>query len=259
MSKINSVKNYWNNQPCNINFSKKKFLSKEYFNEISKKKYFVESHIRQFANFKKYKGKKVLEIGCGIGTAGIDFIKNGAAYTGVDLSKKSLDIFKERIKVFKLEKKKIKLIEASVENLSSVPKCKYDLIYSFGVIHHTPNMKKAFNEIYKLAEKNTIIKIMLYAKNSYKNYMLKVSNYRYEAQKGCPVVFTIDENDLRNLTFGKFKISNVYQDFIFPYKIKPYKKNIYEKIPHFQHMPKNIFKILSKKLGEHMMITLKKI
>ena len=44
-------------------------------------------------------------------------------------------------------------------------------------------MQKAFNEIYKIANKNTVIKIMLYAKNSYKNFMLDITNYRYEAQK----------------------------------------------------------------------------
>ena len=189
MSKIFQVRNYWNDQPCNINHSKKRFLSKEYFNEVRSKRYFVESHIPKFADFKKYKGKNVLEIGCGIGTDGIEFIKNGANYTGVDLSRSSLDIFSERIKVLKLNKKKNNLIEASAEDLTNVPKINYDLIYSFGVIHHTPNVKKAFNEIHKKADKNTLIKIMLYAKYSYKNFMLDLTNYRYEAQKSCPVVY----------------------------------------------------------------------
>lgn len=259
MSKILQVKNYWNNQPCNINHSNKKFLSKEYFNDVRKKRYFVEPHILKFADFKSYKGKSVLEIGCGIGTDGTEFIKNGAKYTGVELSKSSLDIFNERLKVLKQNKKKHTLIEASVENLNNVPKKNYDLIYSFGVIHHTPNMQKAFNEIYKVANKNTLIKIMLYAKYSYKNFMLDITNYRYEAQKGCPIVYKVDEYDLNQLIRKKFKILQISQDFIFPYQIKPYKKNIYKKIKHFEYMPPYIFKKLSKKIGEHMLICLKKI
>jgi len=107
VSKISQVKNYWNDQPCNINHSKKKFLSKEYFNEVRNKRYFVEPHIPKFADFKNYKEKNVLEIGCGIGTDGTEFIKNGAKYTGVDLSRSSLDIFSERIKVLKQNSKKI--------------------------------------------------------------------------------------------------------------------------------------------------------
>ncbi len=259
MSKIFQVKNYWNDQPCNINHSKKKFLSKEYFNEVRNKRYFVEPHIPKFADFKNYKEKNVLEIGCGIGTDGTEFIKNGAKYTGVDLSRSSLDIFSERIKVLKQNSKKNILIESSVEDLSNVPKINYDLIYSFGVIHHTPDMKKAFNEIYKIASKNTLIKIMLYAKNSYKNFMLDVTNYRYEAQKSCPVVYKVDQQDLQQIIQNKFKIIDISQDFIFPYQIKPYKKNIYKKIKHFEYMPSKVFKRLSKKIGEHMLVCLKKI
>ena len=230
MSKIKLIKKYWDNQPCNINHSKKKFLSKEYFNEVRKKRFFVEPHILDFADFKSFKNKKVLEIGCGIGTDGVEFIKHGANYTGVELSENSLNIFKKRIKILKLSHLKSNLILSSAENLKNVPKLNFDLIYSFGVIHHTPNMRKAFNEIYKISNKKTKIKIMLYAKNSYKNYMLDLTNYRYEAQKGCPVVYKVDKNDLYKLINNKFKIIELKQDFIFPYQIKPYKKIFIKKL-----------------------------
>ena len=59
MNKLNKIsKRYWIKQPCNIKHSKKKFLSKEYFDEISKKRYFVESHIKDFVKFSKWKKKK---------------------------------------------------------------------------------------------------------------------------------------------------------------------------------------------------------
>jgi len=256
---INKVKKYWDNQPCNINHSNKKFLSKDYFNEIEKKRYFVEGHIPYFANFKKYKNKNVLEIGCGIGTDGVQFLKNGANYTGVELSKNSLDIFKKRIQILGLSNLKSNLILSNCENLKNVPKLNYNLIYSFGVIHHTPNMKKAFEEIYKLSNKKTEIKIMLYAKNSYKNFMLDLTNYRYEAQKNCPIVHKLDRNDVEKLIKNKFKIIEISQDFIFPYQIKPYKNNIYKKIKHFDFMPSKIFNRLSKEIGENLLLKLKKI
>ena len=255
------VRKYWNKQPCNINHSNKKFLSKEYFDEVKKKKYFVEKHIPKFANFKKYKNKSVLEIGCGIGTDAIEFIKNGSNYTGIDYSEKSVQIVKQRISTYNLNSNKIKVFVDNCENLKNVKKLKkkYDLIYSFGVIHHTENMQKAFDSIYKIASKNTSIKIMLYAKNSYKNFLLHHTNYRFEAQKNCPVVYTVDNKDLEKLFKNKFKIINQYQDFIFPYKIKPYKKGKYIKIEHFEKMPNKIFKILEKNIGEHLMLELKKI
>jgi len=262
MEKIKlKIKKYWNKRPCNIQHSKKKFLSKEYFNEVRTKRYFVEDHILKFADFKNYKNKNVLEIGCGIGTDACEFIKNGAKYYGVEYSEKSLEISEQRIVVLNLQKKNPIFFNLDAENLSQIKKLniKFDLIYSFGVIHHTKNMKKCFNEIHKLSNKKTEIKIMLYAKNSLKNFLLKTTPYRYESQKGCPIVYKVDYYDLKKLIGKKFKIVKLEQDFIFPYKIGPYKKNIYDKLNYFKVMPQKIFNVLKKNIGEHLLISLKKI
>lgn len=255
------IKEFWNKQPCNIKHSKKKFLSKKYFNEVKRKRYFIEPHIKEFAKFKNYNKKNVLEIGCGIGTDAIEFIKNGAKYFGIEYSEKSLEITKKRIEILNLKNKNPKLFNLDCENLSKIKKLniKFHLIYSFGVIHHTINMKKSFNEIYKLANQNTEIKIMLYAKNSYKNFLITHTPYRYESQKGCSVIQKVDINDVKKLIKNKFKIIKYKQDFIFPYKISFYKKNIYKKLDYFDVMSKKIFNILKKNIGEHMLLHLKKI
>ena len=70
----------------NIRHSSKEIGTKEYFEEVAKRKYLVEPHIIDFANFENYKNKKVLEVGCGIGTAAQSFVENGAIYTGIDLT-----------------------------------------------------------------------------------------------------------------------------------------------------------------------------
>ena len=259
--KLQSIKNYWNKQPCNINHSKQKLFTKKYFDEVRKKKYFVENHILKFANFKKYNKKNVLEIGCGIGTDAMEFIKYGAKYIGVDYSDESIRICKRRAEVLNLIKKNPIFLVDNCEELKKVKKLKkkFHLRYSFGVLHHTENMKKAFDQIYEIADKSTEIKIMLYAKNSYKKFLLDMTNYRYEAQKGCPVVYTVSDDDVNNLIKKKFKIIEKYQDFIFPYRIAPYKNNKFIKINHFKAMPKKIFNLLQKNIGEHMMLKLRKI
>tara|TARA_B100000242_G_C43030010_1_gene479767 strand:- start:60 stop:839 length:780 start_codon:yes stop_codon:yes gene_type:complete len=259
MNKLNLIsKKYWNKQPCNIKHSTKKYLSKDYFNEISKKRYFVESHIKKFVNFKKYKNKNVLEIGFGIGTDAIEFLKSGANYHGIELSDRSFDITRKRIELFKLTKKST-LINDEAENLGKYfsSKNNFHLIYSFGVLHHSSSLSKCLKVIYKLMSKNTICKIMLYAKNSYKYFLMKENLIRYEAQKGVPVIDFYEHDDIR-LLFKKFKIIDIQQKFIFPYKIKPYKKNQYIKLDHFKYMDKKIFNILENNLGEHLLITFKK-
>src|SRR5215213_4354639 len=101
---IQRVQSYWNARPCNIRHSAQPIGTEEYFNEVEKRKYFVEPHIPPFAQFERWKGKRVLEIGCGIGTDTINFARAGAFVTAVDLSDQSLTLAKQRAKVFGLEK-----------------------------------------------------------------------------------------------------------------------------------------------------------
>ena len=174
------------------------------------------------------------------------------------MSDKSLEITKKRIKLFNFEDKAT-LINDEAENLNKYfnSKSSIDLIYSFGVLHHSSSLKKCLNKIYKIMNKNTVCKIMLYAKNSYKYFLMKENLIRYEAQKNVPVIDFYDSNDVKIL-FEKFKIVDVKQDFIFPYKISPYKKNIYKKLSHFKYMDSAVFNALKKNLGEHLLITLQK-
>lgn len=259
MNRLNKIsQKFWNKQPCNIKHSKKKFLSKEFFNEITKKRYFVEPHIKDFVQFSKWKNKNVLEIGFGIGTDALEFLKAGANYYGIELSNKSLDITNKRINLFNFANKS-KLINDEAENLNRYFNLKSDLhlIYSFGVLHHSSSLRKCLNTIHGIMNKKTICKIMLYAKNSYKYFLMKDDLIRYEAQKGVPVIDFYDKDDIMQL-FKNFKILEIKQDFIFPYKIKPYKRNKYIKVDHFKHMKPDVFNSLKKNLGEHLLITLKK-
>src|SRR5215467_12242702 len=147
-----NVHDYWNSRPCNIRHSPKPLGTREYFDEVEARKYLVESHIPAFAEFERWRGKKVLEIGCGIGTDTINFARHGAQVTAVDLSGKSLEIARQRAAVFGFEDR-IRFIQANAEELSAViPVEAYDLIYSFGVIHHTPNPERVLEQMRLYAE-----------------------------------------------------------------------------------------------------------
>ena len=251
---IQKVQSYWNARPCNIRHSTQPIGTKEYFDEVEKRKYFVEPHIPGFTQFERWKGKKVLEVGCGMGTDTINFARAGALVTAVDLSDESLKLAKQRAKVFGLEDK-ISFYQANAEELTSrVPVEAYDLVYSFGVIHHTPNPSNAIAQMKRYMDPSAELKLMLYAKNSWKNLMIEAGFDQPEAQSGCPIAFTYTADEVRNLLDG-FNVLEIKQDHIFPFVIEKYVKYEYEVVPWFSAMPKDMFAALEKSLGWHMLIT----
>lgn len=146
---IDEVRDYWNSRPCNIRHSALEPGTREYFDQVEARKYFVEPHIPAFAEFPRWAGRKVLEIGCGIGTDTMNFARAGAMVTAVDLSQASLDMAKKRARIFGLEDK-ITFVQANAEKLDEyVPVEKYDLVYSFGVIHHTPHPDAVIKQVKK--------------------------------------------------------------------------------------------------------------
>jgi SAM-dependent methyltransferase len=144
---ISRVRDYWNARPCNIRHSTAPVGTPQYFDEVEARKYFVEPHIPAFADFPRWRGQRVLEIGCGIGTDTINFARNGAQVTTVDVSEQSLALARKRAEIFGLNNK-IRFCHGDAERLSAfVPVEPYDLIYSFGVIHHTPHPEAVLTSV----------------------------------------------------------------------------------------------------------------
>lgn len=230
------------------------------------RKYFVEPHIPAFAEFDRWAGKKVLEIGCGIGTDTIRFARAGAHVTAVDLSDASLAVARERAAVYELDDR-ITFHQADVERLSEVvPVEAYDLVYSFGVIHHTPHPAKALEEIRKYMGPDSVLKMMVYHRYSWKVLWI-LAKYgklafwkldeliaRYsEAQTGCPVTYSYCRRTVRDLLAG-FTVQRAVVDHIFPYRIAEYKRHEYRKVWYFDVLPSSAFRWLEKRFGWHLCV-----
>jgi len=267
---INDVRDYWNRRPCNIRHSPAKIGTREYFDQVEARKYMVEPHIPAFADFPKWAGKKVLEIGCGMGTDTMNFARAGAEVTAVDLSSESLDLAKKRAEIFGLSDR-ITFCEANAERLAEfVPPQKYDLIYSFGVIHHSPHPEEIIKQITNdFVQTGTTLKLMVYYRYSWKVlWMLMLEKGKFwklddiiakhsEAQTGCPVTYSYTRKGITELVGERFEVDDVFVDHIFPYQIPKYVKYEYEKEWYWRILPEAAFRKFERSFGWHLCITAK--
>ena len=266
---IEKVGSYWNRRPCNIRHSPKTVGSREYFDEVEHRKYFVEPHIPRFAEFDRWKGKTVLEIGCGIGADTINFARAGAEVTAVDLSEKSLELAEKRARVYGLDN--ITFYCANAENLSAVvPPKSYDLVYSFGVVHHTPRPENIIAQIRdNYIKPGGTLKIMVYHRYSWKVFWIMIT-YGHgafwrldelvarhsEAQTGCPVTYLYSRRRIASLLKG-FEIRNASVEHIFPYRISDYVRYDYVRNWYFDLLPTKLFHWLEHQIGWHLCVTAK--
>jgi 2-polyprenyl-3-methyl-5-hydroxy-6-metoxy-1,4-benzoquinol methylase len=266
---VNRVQEYWDTRPCNLRHSQSPVGTRQYFDEVEARKYFVEYHIPGFAQFERWRGKKVLEIGCGIGTDTINFARHGAQVTTVDLSEKSLELARTRAAVFCLQDQ-IRFCPGNAEELSRfVPVEPYDLIYSFGVIHHTPHPDVVLDQLRQYTRPGTTVKIMVYHRRSYKVAWILLSEGQgqfwklqdlvakdSEAQTGCPVTYTYTRREGRELLERHgFRVRDVQVEHIFPYRIPDYVQYRYVKESHFRWMPQPVFRALERRFGWHLCLT----
>ena len=263
---ISRVRDYWNNRPCNIRHSTAPIGSKEYFDQVEARKYFIENHIPRFAEFERWRGKKVLEIGCGIGTDTINFARAGAQVTTVDLSEKSMDLARKRAAIFGLEDR-IRFCLGNAEQLSAFVRVEpYDLIYSFGVIHHTPHPDIVLKQLRQYSRPGTTIKIMVYHRRSWKVAWILLTEgggkfwrlqelvaKNSEAQTGCPVTYAYSRREGHQLLERHaFRVTDVRVEHIFPYRISDYVEYQYVKEWYFRWMPQPLFRLLERGFGWHL-------
>ena len=266
---VDAVKEYWDRRPCNVRHSPLQIGTRAYFDEVEARKYTVEPHIPIFAEFDRWRDKRVLEIGCGIGTDTIRFARAGAHVTAVDISPESLKLARQRSERYGLSEA-ISFYNANAEELSSiVPPRPFDLVYSFGVIHHTPHPERVIKQVrLHYAQQGTVLKLMVYNRYSWKVLWTLMSYGRCqfwsldrliakhsEAQSGCPVTYTFSPATLRRLIGSGFQVDEIRVEHIFPYRIADYVQYRYVWNWYFRYLPRPLFRWMERTFGWHLLAT----
>lgn len=155
------IQSYWEGKLPQRWYSRKKPGSREYFDEIERERFTTQyPFLLRDAEFDRHAGEKVLEIGCGIGTDSLMFAKHGAKIFGVDLTENAIGTTTRR---FSLYGCKGRFRRMDAEQLE-FPENHFDFVYSFGVLHHTPDTQQAIHEVWRVLKPGKSTVIMLYAR-----------------------------------------------------------------------------------------------
>lgn len=243
---------YWNRQPCNINHGDAPPGTAAYFDQVTAKRYRVEPHILDFAGFHLWRGKRVLEIGCGIGTDAEQFARHGAHYTGIDISHNSLDLCRQRFDTFELSGV---FLEQSVEDIDCLRDLgPFDLVYSYGVLHHFPNIQRNINNLADLLVPQGELRFMVYARNSWKYAMIQKGLDQFEAQADCPYAEAFTRDEITAMLMDKYTIARIRQDHCFMYNVSAYRQGRFELEPWFEAMPDVMRDAVRQYLGWHLLV-----
>lgn len=249
------VKDYWDFQPCGVKYCPYMPAAKEFFEFTEKRRQTLEPFIKDLVKFNQWRNKKVLEIGCGIGIDTAEFARVGAEISAIDISSHSIELARKRLDFYSL------LADINIGDAEHLDFSEnyFDFVYSWGVLHHTPDIKKAVSEVFRVLKPGGEFCAMLYHKKSlvalqlYILYgLLKLKPFRkineiFAHRLESPGTKAFTRSEVENL-FSNFQNLTI-QTVITPYDIR-ISRNLF--------LPSFFKNIIPKFFGFFLIITGKK-
>lgn len=158
---------YWNARPCDSDRSARPKGTRDYFAEVEADRYRYQPHVPRVLAWLDWRGKTVLEIGTGVGTDARRLSAYGARYYGINVDQGSSDLTASALRAFDLAG------EVSTGSATSLPYADgmFDIVYTFGVLHHIPDVKRALSEIRRVLKPRGEILLMVYNRSSINYYV----------------------------------------------------------------------------------------
>ena len=169
---VQRVRAFWNTEACGTHFVEPSDDPAEFFDRYRAFRYRTEWHIPEFAGFEQARDRRLLEIGCGNGVDGAMFAAAGAHYTGVDLTDEALSATRRHFAAAGLDGQ---FRQENCESLSFADES-FDIVYSFGVLHHTPEPEAAVREVHRVLKPGGKALVMLYHRHSF-NYYVRILGF----------------------------------------------------------------------------------
>jgi SAM-dependent methyltransferase len=154
----------WSEDPCGAVYGREReFGTREFFDAVERHRYTEYAPwMPEVMGFNAFAGARLLEVGCGMGTDLLQFARGGAKVTGVDLTPRSIEISRQHLTIYG-EGGDFAITDG--ENLPFAGES-FDVVYSNGVLHHTPDTAGAVREVHRVLRPGGQARVMLYHRGS---------------------------------------------------------------------------------------------
>jgi ubiquinone/menaquinone biosynthesis C-methylase UbiE len=245
---IDSVRAFWNENVNGDIFSKQTDRHTQAFlDDVRKNRKRYAWNIDPFVKQAAQSGHRILEIGCGVGVDATHFAQLGKDIVAIDLAPEAVKLAKYHFAELGVNG------DLQVENAEQLnfEDGIFDTVYSMGVLHHTPRIEKAMDEIFRVLKPGGKVYLMLYSKYSLNNLVHILFKIPYESPKNCkidaPVTYRYSKNDLKKL-LHKFEFVSLKKTYLFGAGWRPLS----------DLCPRLLNNLLGKWIGWHGMIVLQR-
>ena len=190
---IDAIANYWNHRIHDLEMTEHPVGTKLFFDDLDDYRFDKLHYLPRLVDFAGFKGQRLLEVGCGIGTDLVRFAKGGARVTGVDLAQTAIDLARKNF-----ELNGVSAEELRVANGEALPyaDASFDVAYGHGVIQYTSDAPQLIREMHRVLKPGGTAIFMVYNRVSWLNAMSKVMKVPLE-HEDAPV--------LKKYSIGEFK------------------------------------------------------
>ncbi len=186
------VRAHWEDDTCGTRYGENgDRLS--WFREIARTRYELEPYIPAFARFPEAADKRVLEIGVGAGSDFREWCRYAEHATGVDLTEAGIGLTRERLLLEGVSAARFTLQTADAEMLPFAD-ASFDIVYSWGVLHHTPDTTRAYREVLRVLKPGGQMRTMVYHTPSSTGLMLYVVHGLLKGRPGLGLRRAVYEN-----------------------------------------------------------------
>jgi ubiquinone/menaquinone biosynthesis C-methylase UbiE len=181
---IEEIRHYWNERIHDLEMTDKPVGTREFFDDLDEYRFDKLHYLPRLVNFAAYRGRTVLEVGCGIGTDLVRFARGGAIVTGVDLSQTAIELAKRNVELHGVTAADLRV--ANGEALP-FPDQSFDVVYGHGVVQYTADASQLVRECHRVLKPGGEAIFMVYNRVSWLNALSKVMKVALE-HEDAPVL-----------------------------------------------------------------------